>query len=151
MRAVVQRVSSASVAIDGVECGSIGAGLLILLGVAAGDTPEDGAWLASKIARLRLFPDEEGQMNRAVGEIDGRVLVVSQFTLMASTRKGNRPSFNDAAPPSAAEPLYESFLSQIETALNGRSPARGRFGAMMQVSLVNDGPVTLIIDSRRRD
>ena len=151
MRSVVQRVSSASVTIDGDTCGSIGIGLLILLGVASGDTQDDGAWLASKIARLRLFPNDAGQMNRSVGEIGGRVLVVSQFTLLASTRKGNRPSFNDAAPPSEAEPLYEAFLTQVESALDGQSPARGRFGAMMQVSLVNDGPVTLIIDSRRRD
>lgn len=150
MRAVIQRVSRADVKIDGKIAGEIGAGLLILLGVAEGDISADGEWLAAKIARLRIFPDEAGQMNRSVEEISGGILVVSQFTLIASTRKGTRPSFNDAAKPEVARPLYESFLAQIETAL-GRAVARGEFGASMQVSLVNDGPVTLIIDSRARE
>ncbi len=131
-------------------CGEIGTGLLVLLGIAGDDSDDDGAWLASKIARLRIFPDESGHMNRSVSEIEGGVLVVSQFTLFASTRKGNRPSFNDAAAPSHAEPLYHSFLAQMENALGNRPVTRGRFGAMMQVTLVNDGPVTLIIDTRNR-
>jgi D-tyrosyl-tRNA(Tyr) deacylase len=150
MRAVIQRVTQADVKIDGGIAGEISAGLLVLLGVAEGDTASDGEWLAAKIARLRIFADEAGQMNRSVAETSGGVLVVSQFTLIASTRKGTRPSFNDAAKPDHARPLYETFLVQLETAL-GRRVARGEFGASMQVSLVNDGPVTLIIDSRLRE
>lgn len=130
--------------------GEISRGLLILLGVAAGDTLDDATWLAPKIARLRIFPDDAGYMNRSVQDIAGGALVISQFTLIASTRKGNRPSFNDAAKPDLARPLYESFLSLIETEL-GRPVPRGEFGADMQVSLVNDGPVTLVIDSRQRE
>lgn len=150
MRAVIQRVSSASVAIDGQTVGAIDRGLLVLLGVAAGDTADDGAWLARKIAALRIFADAEDKMNLAVGEARGRVLVVSQFTLIASTRKGSRPSFNDSAKPDVAVPLYEDFVRQLEAAL-GQPVATGRFGAMMQVALVNDGPVTLILDSRLRE
>ena len=171
MRAVVQRVSSASVAISSAITGEIGRGLLVLLGVQGGDTEVDASWLAEKIAALRIFPDHEGKMNLSVREIGlpapppasispldspfsklggATVLVVSQFTLVASTRKGTRPSFNEAAKPDLAIPLYEFFLRHLATAL-GRPVASGRFGATMQVSLVNDGPVTLVIDSRLRE
>ena len=150
MRAVIQRVSSASVTIDRQVVGSIERGLLVLLGIATGDTPEDAGWLARKIAALRIFPDAEDKMNLSLSDTAGRALVVSQFTLIASTRKGNRPSFNDSAKPELAIPLYENFVRELETAI-GRPVATGRFGAMMQVSLVNDGPVTLVIDSRLRE
>lgn len=150
MRAVVQRVSSARVMVEGEATGEIGRGLLILLGVAHGDTAADGEWLAQKLAALRIFEDDTGKMNRSVVDLAGGALVVSQFTLLASTRKGNRPSFNDAAPPAVAIPLYEQFVAQLTT-LIGRPVATGRFGAMMQVSLVNDGPVTLVLDSRQRE
>ncbi len=150
MRAVMQRVGSASVSIDDQTVGAIEHGLLVLLGVAAGDTADDGAWLARKIAALRIFADADDKMNLAVGEAGGRVLVVSQFTLIASTRKGSRPSFNDSAKPDVAIPLYEDFVRQLESAL-GQPVATGRFGAMMQVALVNDGPVTLVLDSRLRE
>ena len=150
MRAVVQRVSSASVSIEGAVVGSIGPGLLVLLGVAEGDTPADGAWLAQKIAQLRIFSDEADRMNRSVQDIAGGVLVVSQFTLFASTRKGTRPSFNAAAAPELANSLYQDFVRQLETLL-GRPVPTGRFGAMMQVALVNDGPVTLLIDTKTRE
>ena len=150
MRAVVQRVSSASVSIDGAVVGEIGPGLLVLLGVAEGDTPADGAWLAQKIAQLRIFADDADRMNRSVQDIAGGVLVVSQFTLFASTRKGTRPSFNAAAAPELANSLYQDFVRQLE-ALLGRPVPTGRFGAMMQVALVNDGPVTLLIDTKTRE
>ncbi len=151
MRAVIQRVSSASVSIEGTVCGEIGVGLVVLLGIAPGDTSDDCDWLARKIATLRIFPDEAGQMNRSVLDLGGGILVVSQFTLFASTRKGTRPSFNDAAPPSLAEPLYQVFLGKMQSAFGDKPVASGRFGAMMQISLVNDGPVTIIIDTRQRD
>lgn len=150
MRAVVQRVSSASVTIEGAVVGEIGPGLLVLLGVAEGDTPADGAWLAQKIAQLRIFSDGADRMNRSVQDIAGGVLVVSQFTLFASTRKGTRPSFNAAAAPELANSLYEDFVRQLESRL-GRPVPTGRFGAMMQVALVNDGPVTLLIDTKTRE
>lgn len=150
MRAVIQRVGSASVVVDDQTVGAIGRGLLVLLGVAVGDTADDGAWLARKIAALRIFADADDKMNLAVGEAGGRVLVVSQFTLIASTRKGSRPSFNDSAKPDVAIPMYEDFVRQLETAL-GQPVATGRFGAMMRVALVNDGPVTLVLDSRLRE
>ena len=150
MRAVVQRVSSASVSIEGAVVGEIGPGLLVLLGVAEGDTPADGAWLAQKIAQLRIFADEADRMNRSVQDIAGGVLVVSQFTLFASTRKGTRPTFNAAAAPELANSLYQDFVRQLE-ALLGRPVPTGRFGAMMQVALVNDGPVTLLIDTKTRE
>ncbi len=149
MRVVIQRVSEASVNIAETVVGEIGRGLLVLLGVAAGDLAEDSEWLAKKIAALRIFPDDAGQMNRSVREIAGGVLVISQFTLIASTRKGARPSFNDAAKPDLARPLYEAFLGSLEAVL-GEDVQRGKFGADMKVSLVNDGPVTLVIDSRSR-
>ncbi len=150
MRAVIQRVSSASVTVEGATTGAIGSGLLILLGIAGGDTEDDGNWLAQKIAALRIFEDADGKMNLSVRDTGGEALVVSQFTLIASTRKGTRPSFNDAARPDSAVPLYESFIRQLETAL-GRPVATGQFGALMQVALVNQGPVTLVIDSRLRE
>ena len=150
MRAVVQRVSSARVTVDAAETGGIGPGLLILLGIAGGDITEDVDWLVAKIAALRIFPDADGRMNLSIRDVGGQALVVSQFTLIASTRKGTRPSFNDAAKPAEAVPLYERFVSQLETAI-GRSVPTGEFGAFMQVELVNDGPVTLILDSRLRE
>ena len=150
MRAVVQRVSEADVTIAGTTVAAIGPGLLVLVGVAAGDTVEDVEWLTGKIIRLRIFPDDAGLMNRAVADSGGGVLVVSQFTLHASTAKGNRPSFLGAARPEEAVPLYERFLDELERQL-GRPVPRGRFGADMQVRLVNDGPVTIPIDSRRRE
>ncbi|HEY0966593.1 MAG TPA: D-aminoacyl-tRNA deacylase [Opitutaceae bacterium] len=149
MRAVIQRAARASVTIEGRIAGAIDRGLMVLVAVAEGDTAADGEWLAAKLAALRIFPDEEGRMNRSVVDIGGGILVVSQFTLFASTRKGTRPSFNGAAAPAVAIPLYEQFLIQVEAAL-GKPVARGEFGASMQVELVNDGPVTLIIDTRER-
>ena len=176
MRVVIQRVSEARVKIAGVTVGEIGRGLLVLLGVAPTDTEADAQWLAEKIAKLRIFPDAEGHMNlsvldlassrnaagasrsdsaSALSALDSQlsapsVLVVSQFTLFASTRKGTRPSFNDAAKPDLAIPLYETFCRLLSAALS-RPVATGQFGAMMAVSLVNDGPVTLVIDSRLRE
>ncbi len=150
MRAVVQRVSSARVTVAGEVSGEIGLGLLVLLGIAQGDTEADAQWLAEKIVALRIFEDGAEKMNRSVTDIVGGVLVVSQFTLFASTRKGTRPSFNDAAKPDLAIPLYEAFKRFASAAL-GRPVATGRFAAMMEVSLVNDGPVTLIIDSKVRE
>ncbi len=158
MRAVVQRVSSARVTVAGETTGEIGAGLLVLLGVAQGDTEADAQWLAEKICALRIFTDTEGKMNLSVRDLvvgvpdPGRplILVVSQFTLFASTRKGTRPSFNDAAKPDLAIPLYEAF-NRFAAAALGRPVATGRFAAMMDVALVNDGPVTIIIDSKVRE
>lgn len=150
MRAVIQRVASAAVSAGGEESGRIGPGLLVLVGIARNDTAEDGAWLAQKIVKLRIFPDGDGQMNRAVIEAGGEILVVSQFTLHASVRKGSRPSYNDAAKPEQAVPLYEDFVRQLQAAM-GRPVATGRFGALMQVSLVNDGPVTILIDTKGRE
>jgi D-tyrosyl-tRNA(Tyr) deacylase len=150
MRAVVQRVSEASVTIGGAVSGQIGRGVLVLVGVEAGDTPADAEWLAAKIVALRIFPDDEGKMNRSVVDTGGEALVVSQFTLHASTKKGTRPSFVRAAPPEEAVPLYERFLAEVEQGL-GRPVARGVFAADMQVALVNDGPVTIVIDSRSRE
>jgi len=149
MRTVIQRVSSASVTIDGRISGRIDRGLLVFVGIEAADTAADGEWLAQKIVKLRLFADEAGLMNRSVADIGGGLLLISQFTLHASTQKGTRPSFNAAARPEHARPLYEQFIVQLTAAL-GRPVATGEFGAMMQVALVNDGPVTLIIDSQQR-
>jgi D-tyrosyl-tRNA(Tyr) deacylase len=150
MRVVIQRVSEARVKIGETVAGEIGRGLLVLLGITHGDTSADGEWLAQKIAKLRVFPDDAGQMNRSVQDIGGGILVVSQFTLIASTRKGTRPSFNDAAKPDTARPLYEAFLGSVEVEL-GTYVQRGEFGADMKVALLNDGPVTIIIDSRTRE
>ncbi len=145
MRIVLQRVSSASVAIGGNVRGQIQRGYLLLLGIAPTDTAAHGEWLAQKIAALRLFPDDVGLMNRSVRDIAGGILVVRQFTLFADVRKGTRPSFNAAAHPSHAQPLYETFLQQMSAAL-GHPVAHGEFGADMQVALVNDGPVTLVLE-----
>lgn len=150
MRVVLQRVSSARVTVAGRVTGEIGRGLVILQGIEAADTEADGEWLAQKIARLRIFPDEHGNMNRSVVDVGGEILLVSQFTLHASTAKGTRPSFNAAARPEHARPLHEAFTGQLGAAL-GRPVRTGEFGAMMEVALVNDGPVTLIIDSKLRE
>lgn len=150
MRAVIQRVSEASVTIGSDVVGRIGTGLLVLVGVEAGDTPADADWLAGKVTQMRIFPDDAGKMNRSVTEAAGGLLVISQFTLIASTAKGNRPSFIEAARPEAAVPLYERFLAAVESQA-GRRPERGVFAADMKVALVNDGPVTIVIDSRRRE
>ncbi len=139
MRALVQRVSEASVAVDGEEVARIGRGLLVLLGVRGEDGVEEADRLAGKLERLRVFEDDEGRMNLSVRDVDGELLVVSQFTLYGDARKGNRPSFVDAAPPDLAEPLYE----RVRTALGAQG---GRFGARMEVALVNDGPVTLLLE-----
>lgn len=150
MRAVIQRVLEASVAIDGRTVSRIGPGLLVLLGVEVVDEPSDVVWLAGKIAKMRIFQDDQGKMNLSITEVGGEILVVSQFTLHASTQKGNRPSFIRAAAPELSEPLYEAFCDAIgrET---GRPPARGVFGADMKIHLVNDGPVTIVMDSRARE
>jgi D-tyrosyl-tRNA(Tyr) deacylase len=150
MRVVIQRVSSAKVVADGEETGRIGDGLLVLIGIEDADTEADIAWLSGKIVQLRIFPDEQGVMNRSVADIGGNILLVSQFTLHASTRKGNRPSYIRAARPETAIPLYQAMARQLETDL-GRTIATGRFGADMQVELVNTGPVTIIIDSKNRE
>jgi D-aminoacyl-tRNA deacylase len=150
MRAVIQRVSQAAVHIEGREVARIDRGLLIFLGIEEPDGVEDIAWLAGKIARQRIFNDAEGKMNAALGEVGGSALVVSQFTLHASTRKGNRPSFIRAARPEAAIPLYEVFLKALEAEL-GKEVPRGVFGADMQVSLINDGPVTIWMDTKARE
>jgi D-aminoacyl-tRNA deacylase len=144
MRAVCQRVSQANVTVDGSEVGRIGRGLAVLLGIERGDDLAGAARLAGKIARLRIFEDEQGKFDRSLLDVDGEALVVSQFTLIADTRKGNRPSFTRAAPPEEANPLYDSFCAAL--AAEGVSVARGVFGARMQVALVNDGPVTIILD-----
>ena len=149
MRVVIQRVSSASVTIGGKVRSKIGPGLMILLGIGPYDGPEDIEWLVRKVAGLRIFNDDGGVMNRSVVETGGEALVVSQFTLMASTRKGNRPSYIGAAGHEHAIPLYESFCQALSEAV-GRPVGTGEFGADMQVSLVNDGPVTICIDSRNR-
>lgn len=150
VRVVVQRVSEASVVVAGRECGRIGRGYLVLVGVEERDTEEDGKWLAGKVARLRLFADAAGAMNLSVGEVGGSVLVVSQFTLHASTKKGNRPSFIRAARPDQAIPLYRHFVATLEQEL-GQPVPTGEFGADMQVALVNDGPVTIWMDSKARE
>lgn len=150
MRALIQRVSKASVKIGGETRAEIGRGILVLLGVGDGDNAEDVGWLAGKVARLRVFDDDGGQMNLSLGDVGGGALVVSQFTLQASTKKGNRPSFIRAARPEEAMPLYEAFVAELE-ALLGRPVATGEFGADMQVALVNDGPVTIWIDSKNRE
>lgn len=147
MRIVIQRVTSASVDIEGRRHGSIGRGLLLLLGIEAADSREDVDWLVKKVAALRIFSDEAGLMNRSVQDIDGEVMVVSQFTLFAATKKGNRPSFIRAARPETAIPLYEAFVESLGNQL-GKPVVTGVFGADMQVALVNDGPVTIWIDTK---
>ena len=150
MRLVIQRVREASVSIDGRIVSAIGQGLLVLVGVESGDGEEDMKWLAAKTAGLRIFDDGDGVMNRSVLDVGGEVLVVSQFTLTASTRKGNRPSYIRAAGHELAVPLYEKYCEAVSIAL-GKPVGRGVFGADMQVSLINDGPVTIIIDSRIKE
>ncbi|MCC7028675.1 MAG: D-tyrosyl-tRNA(Tyr) deacylase [Chitinophagaceae bacterium] len=150
MRAVIQRVSHASVRIDEKECAAIGSGLLVLLGIEENDQEEDIQWLSAKIANLRIFQDESGLMNRALHETAGDILLISQFTLFASTKKGNRPSFLRSAKPVTASPLYEKMIAQLEKD-SGQKIQTGRFGADMQVSLCNDGPVTIMIDSKNKE
>jgi len=149
MKAVIQRVSKASVTIDGKQVASISNGLLILLGIINEDTQDDINWLSKKIVNLRIFGDDEGIMNRSVLDINGDAIVVSQFTLHANTKKGNRPSYIKAAKPDVAIPLYEAFIKQFETDL-GRPVGTGEFGADMKVELLNDGPVTIIIDTKNK-
>jgi D-tyrosyl-tRNA(Tyr) deacylase len=145
MRAVVQRVSEASVSVDGRVVGACGPGVLVLLGIAVGDTEHDARRLAGKVARLRIFENPEGRFDRSLADVGGEALAISQFTLIADTRKGNRPSFTAAAAPAEAEPLYERFCDAL--AAEGIRVARGVFGARMRVSLVNDGPVTIVLET----
>jgi len=151
MRVILQRVTEAGVRVNSETVGEIEEGLLILLGVEAADDASDVEWLVGKICQLRLFEDEEGKMNRSLLDIGGNALVVSQFTLHARIKKGTRPSFDKAAKPEQAIPLYESFIAAMESELGEGRVATGVFGAMMKVSLVNDGPVTISIDSRNRE
>ena len=148
MRAVIQRVSEASVTVDQKTVGAIGQGLMVLLGVAQGDTSQEAKSLAEKTARLRIFEDDAGKMNRSVEEIGGSLLVVSQFTLLGDCRKGRRPGFTDAAPPELADQLYEEYVAALRS--RGVNVATGVFRADMQVALVNDGPVTMLLDSRKQ-
>ncbi len=145
MRIVLQRVKSASVAVDGEKVSEIGPGLLLLVGVATGDGEAEAGWLANKVAGLRIVADGEGRMNRSVVESGGEVLAVSQFTLLGDARKGRRPSFVGAAPPEVAEPLFDLFCERLRAA-GVRAVETGRFGAMMDVALVNDGPVTIVLE-----
>jgi D-tyrosyl-tRNA(Tyr) deacylase len=146
MKAVVQRVSSANVAVEGATVGEIGPGLLVLLGVARADEETDASWMAEKVVGLRIFEDEEGKMNRSLLEVGGALLAVSQFTLLGDSRKGRRPSFIDAAPPDKAEALYSSFVAKARSL--GAPTSTGKFQAHMAVHLVNDGPVTILLDSK---
>lgn len=150
MRLVIQRVIEASVSVDGFKCGEINRGLMILVGVEKGDSQEDSEWLAHKVANMRIFSDDEGKMNFSVCEIGGEILAISQFTLTASTRKGNRPSYIRAENPEAANLLYLDFCERLSL-LTETEVKKGIFGADMKVSLINDGPVTIIIDSRLRE
>ncbi|NTV15637.1 MAG: D-tyrosyl-tRNA(Tyr) deacylase [Desulfobulbaceae bacterium] len=148
MRAVVQRVSRASVSVTGEVTGEIGSGLLVLVGIGAGDSEKDAVYLADKVFNLRIFADSSDKMNLSVQDIGGAILVVSQFTLHGDCRKGRRPSYNEAAPPSMAESLYEHFVKALRNL--GAPVATGRFQAMMEVSLTNDGPVTILLDSEKK-
>lgn len=150
MRAVVQRVSRARITINRETEKQIGPGLLILLGIETEDSPQDIEWLSGKISRLRIFTDHEGVMNLSVLDVGGDAMIVSQFTLHASTKKGNRPSYIKAAPPEIAIPLYKAFVAQMENDL-GKSLVTGEFGAYMQIELNNDGPVTIIIDTKNKE
>jgi D-tyrosyl-tRNA(Tyr) deacylase len=150
MRAVIQRVSEASVTIDGKVKSAISTGLLLLLGVEDVDTTEDVVWLSGKISKMRIFEDDEGLMNRSVVDVNGEALVISQFTLHASTKKGNRPGFTKAARPETAIPLYEAFVKQLAIDI-GKPVETGEFGADMKVALLNDGPVTIVIDSQHKE
>lgn len=150
MRVVVQRVSEASVTVDGEVSGAIGAGLMILLGIEDADTQGDVDWLVGKLLKMRIFGDDEGKMNRSLQDVGGELLVISQFTLHASTKKGNRPSFIRAARPDHAIPLYQSFIATAQEGLDAEVQS-GEFGAEMKVALINDGPVTITMDSQARD
>ena len=150
MKAVIQRVSQASVTIDSKKVSEISKGLLVLVGIEDADSQEDFTWLSSKIVNLRIFGDENGVMNLSVKDIDGDIIVVSQFTLQASTKKGNRPSYIKASKPDIAIPIYEKFVRQIELDL-GKKIQTGEFGADMKVLLLNDGPVTIVIDTKNRE
>lgn len=150
MKAVIQRVAGASVSVGGNVCGEIERGLLVFLGIDENDLQEDADWLCAKIAALRIFSDEDGLMNKSVTDIEGGLLLISQFTLIASTKKGNRPSFIKAARPDKAIPLYE-YCTEKFNSLLGKPVAKGIFGADMQVSLLNDGPVTIIIDTQNKE
>jgi D-aminoacyl-tRNA deacylase len=150
MKTVIQRVTQASVTIDNMVTGSIGAGLLVLLGIEDGDTPEDIAWLSNKIVNLRIFDDDSKVPNISVKDIDGDILLVSQFTLHASTKKGNRPSYIKASKPGFAVPIYEKMIAQLENDLD-KKIFTGEFGADMKVSLLNDGPVTICIDTKNKE
>ncbi|MCH6258235.1 D-aminoacyl-tRNA deacylase [Puniceicoccaceae bacterium K14] len=150
MKAIVQRVTEASVTIDGTLYSSIKKGFLVLLGVHREDTPEDVVWITRKIIGMRVFEDDKGQMNTTLADVDGDILVVSQFTLIASNRKGNRPSFNEAAPPELGKKLYLETVSAL-TRATGKEVATGIFAADMKVSLINDGPVTITLDTRNKE
>ena len=150
MKVVIQRVLKASVTIEGKKVASIQKGLLILLGIVDDDTQDDIKWLSNKIANLRIFEDENGVMNKSVIDVNGEAIVVSQFTLHASTKKGNRPSYIKAAKPDVAIPLYETFVKQLEMDIN-KNVQTGEFGSDMKVELINDGPVTIIIDTKNKD
>lgn len=150
MRAVVQKVKSASVKVEGNKISAIKQGLLVLLGIENDDTLEDIDYLVKKISQLRIFLDENEVMNRSVQDVNGEVIIVSQFTLHASTKKGNRPSYIRAAKPDVSIPMYERFIKEMEVSL-GKKVGTGKFGAMMEVELINDGPVTIIIDSKQKD
>lgn len=150
MRAVLQRVKQAEVSVDGSVCGSIGNGLLLFLGVGAGDTGADLDWLVGKVSAVRIFEDEAGKMNRSVIEAGGGVLVISQFTLFGTLKKGTRPSFNRAGEPAAAKALYEQFIARLAAEIGHPVPS-GIFGAYMNIDAAHDGPVTLVLDSRQRD
>ena len=150
MRAVIQRVTQASCTVDGEITGNIGFGFLVLLGIEDADTDEDLQWLAQKICSLRVFSDENGLMNKALADVDGNILLISQFTLFAQTKKGNRPSFIKAARPDKALPLYEKMIDTFKT-ITGKKIATGIFGADMKISLLNDGPVTIIMDTKDKD
>ncbi|UPS90236.1 D-aminoacyl-tRNA deacylase [Bizionia sp. M204] len=150
MKAVIQRVSQASVTINDDKVASINSGLVVLLGIVNDDAAEDITWLSNKIVNMRIFPDTEGVMNNSILDNQGDIIVVSQFTLHANTKKGNRPSYIKAAKPDVAIPLYQDFIKQMETVL-GKQIQTGEFGADMQVALINDGPVTIIIDTKNKD
>lgn len=150
MRTVIQKVTQASVVIENQIVASINKGLLVLVGIEDTDNSDDIAWLSAKIVNLRVFEDDKGVMNLSVKDVDGQVLIVSQFTLHAATKKGNRPSYIRAARPEVAIPIYEAFIKQVETLLGKKVPT-GQFGAMMQVNLSNDGPVTILIDTKNKE
>jgi len=150
MRVVIQRVSRASVSVDEKVKSSIGKGLLVLVGIESADNVEDINWMVKKISQLRIFPDDDDVMNKSVMDVNGELLVISQFTLHSKTKKGNRPSYINAAPPEVSIPLYESFVKALQQA-SGIKPGTGEFGANMQVELINDGPVTITIDSKKKE